>query len=43
MTAIFQTRIWRMRTQIRRMQWTWWTRRIQRTQRIWRIGQTRRI
>ena len=32
--AIFKTRIWRMRTQIRPMQRTWWTRRIWRIRRI---------
>ena len=45
-SAIFKTRILRMRTPIRRMRRTWRTRRIRRTQRIWRIRRiqrTRRI
>ena len=43
--AIFKTRIWRMRTRIRRIRRTWqtrrirWTRQIRRIQWIWRIQQ----
>ena len=43
---IFKTRIRWMRIRIRRMRWTWRTRRIwqiQRIQRIWRIRRIQRI
>ena len=41
--AIFKTRIWLMRTRIRRMRRTGRTLRIRRTRRIWRIRRIRRI
>ena len=41
--AIFKTRIWGMRTQIRRMQRTWRTRWIWRIRRIQRIQRIQRI